>query len=405
MTGMGDRRFDLVLHGATGYVGRLAAAELAGRSGGLRIALSARNEQRLRAVQDELGVDWPLLVTDAKDAAAVAALAPQTAVVATTVGPYQRYGLPLVRACAEHGTSYCDLTGETSFVRVSAAAAHRRAVETGARIVHSAGFDSVPSDLGVWMLYEQARADGEGTLGETVAVLASARGGVSGGTIESVRLIVQETSHPARRHQLSDPYALSPDRSADPDGADERDPMLPAWDRLLGGWVAPSPFGPHDSRIVRRTNALLGHPYGPRFRYRERLGVGGGPAAPLVAGLLTAGMGALVAGLRFAPTRALLDRVLPGPGQGPSEKTRAEGHFRVEVHTVTSTGARYVATVAADADPGYGATAIMFAETALSLAQDNLSGPAGVLTPAAALGGHLVERLRGRGFILSVRRC
>ena len=176
MTGMGDRRFDLVLHGATGYVGRLAAAELVGRSGGLRIALSARNEQRLRAVQDELGgVDWPLLVTDAKDAAAVAALAPQTAVVATTVGPYQRYGLPLVRACAEHGTSYCDLTGETSFVRVSAAAAHRRAVETGARIVHSAGFDSVPSDLGVWMLYEQARADGEGTLGETVAVLASAR--------------------------------------------------------------------------------------------------------------------------------------------------------------------------------------------------------------------------------------
>ena len=263
MTGMGDRRFELVLHGATGYVGRLAAAELARGPGGLRIALSARNEQRLRAVQDELGVDWPLLVTDAKDAAAVAALAPQTAVVATTVGPYQRYGLPLVRACADHGTSYCDLTGETSFVRVSAAAAHRRAVETGARIVHSAGFDSVPSDLAVWMLYEQARVDGEGTLGETALVLASARGGVSGGTIESLRLIVQETSHPARHDQLSDPYALSPDRSADPDGADERDPMLPAWDRLLGRWVAPSPFGPHDSRIVRRTNALLGYPFGP----------------------------------------------------------------------------------------------------------------------------------------------
>ena len=410
MAGMGDRRFELVLHGATGYVGRLAAAELARGPGGLRMALSGRNEQRLRAVQDELGVDWPLLVTDAEDAAAVAALARQTAVVATTVGPYQRYGLPLVRACADHGTSYCDLTGETSFVRVSAAAAHRRAVGTGARIVHSAGFDSVPSDLGVWMLSEQAGADGEGTLGETALVLASARGGVSGGTVESVRLIVQETSHPARRDQLSDPYALSPDRSADPDGADERDPMLPAWDRLLGRWVAPSPFGPHDSRIVRRTNALLGYPYGPGFRYRERLGVGGGPAAPFVAGALTAGMGALVAGLRFAPTRALLDRVLldrvlPGPGQGPSEKTRAEGHFRVEVHTATSTGARYAATVAADADPGYGATAIMFAETALSLAQDDLRGPGGVLTPAAALGGHLVERLRGRGFILSVRRC
>jgi short subunit dehydrogenase-like uncharacterized protein len=401
---MSSRRFDLVLHGATGYVGRLTARHLAERAGGLRVGLSGRSEQRLRAVRDELGVDWPLVVTDATDPAAVAGLAEGTRVVATTVGPYRRYGLPLVEACAEHGTSYCDLTGETLFVRASADAAHERAVGTGARIVHSAGFDSVPSDLAVWLLYERARADGAGTLGDTVLVLVSARGGVSGGTVESVRGVLEEMTDSAQRRLLADPYALSPDRPADPSGAGERDPLLPARDPLLGRWVAPNPFGPHDSRIVRRSNALLGHAYGPGFHYREWLGVPGGPAAPVVAAAVTAGLGAFVASLRLPPTRALLDRLLPGPGQGPSERTRTGGHFRVEVHTVTSTGARYTATVAADADPGYGATAEIFGEAALSLALDDLTGPGGVLTPAAALGGHLVSRLRDRGLDLSVRR-
>ena len=401
---MTDRRLDLVLHGATGYVGRLTARHLAERAGGLRVGLSGRSEQRLRAVRNELGVDWPLLVTDASDRASVVELAAASAVVATTVGPYRRHGLPLVEACAEYGSSYCDLTGETLFVRASADAAHQRAVATQARIVHSAGFDSVPSDLGVWLLHDKVRADGAGTLGETVLVLVSARGGVSGGTVESARGVVEDMSDPAQRRILADPYALSPDRGAEPSGAGELDPLLPGRDPLLHRWVAPYPFGPHNSRIVRRSNALLGHRYGPRFRYRERLAIGGGPAAPVLAGLVTVGMAAFVAGMRLPLTRTLLNRLLPAAGQGPSERTRATGHFRVEVHTVTSTGARYVATVAADSDPGYGATAVMFGEAALSLAQDDLTAPGGVLTPAAALGGQLVNRLRDRGLELSVHR-
>jgi short subunit dehydrogenase-like uncharacterized protein len=326
-------------------------------------------------------------------------------VVATTVGPYLKYGLPLVEACADAGTSYCDLTGETLFVRNSAAAAHGRARETGARIVHSAGFDSVPSDLGVLMLHEQVRADGEGTLGRTALVLASAKGGISGGTIDSLRTELAATAaDPSLRRVLADPYALSPDRAADPSGRDEKDPLLPGRDELLDRWVAPNPFGPHDSRIVRRSNALLDHAYGPGFRYREWLAVGGGPAAPVVAGLVTAGLGAFVGGMRWAPTRALLDRALPAPGAGPSEHTRRSGHFRVEVHTVTSTGARYVATVAAPGDPGYAATSVIFGEAALCLAQDELRSAGGVLTPASALGSHLVRRLRSCGLELSVTR-
>jgi short subunit dehydrogenase-like uncharacterized protein len=402
---MSGRRYEIVLHGATGFVGRLTARHLVASAGaGARIALSGRSEPRLRGLREELGVDWPALVTDGRDPAAVAALAASTSVVATTVGPYARLGLPLVRACAEAGTSYCDLSGETSFVRESAAAAHLPAVGTGARIVHSAGFDSVPADLGVLLLHERVRSDGEGTLAATVLALASVRGGISGGTIDSLRGELAAAADPALRRALADPYALSPDRAADPPGHDERDLDRPIRDPLLGRWVAPNPFGPHDSRIVRRSNALLGHAYGPGFRYREVLSVGPGPAAPVLAGLVTAGLGAFLAGMRFGPTRALLDRALPTPGRGPSEKTRQSGHFRVEVHTVTSTGARYQATVAAQGDPGYAATAVMFGQSALSLARDDLRSPGGVLTPAAALGDQLADRLRGQGFELSVAR-
>jgi short subunit dehydrogenase-like uncharacterized protein len=396
---MADRPYEIVVHGASGFVGRLVAAHLAEHAGDVRIALSGRSADRLAAVRDDLGVDWPLLVTDATDAAAVAELAASTAVVATTVGPYGKYGLPLVRACADAGTSYCDLTGETLFVRDSADAAHERARATGARIVHSAGFDSVPSDLGVFLLHEQVRADGTGTLGGTALVLVSARGGMSGGTVDSIR--TELASAGERPRLFADPYALSPDRAADPSGAGEKDPLLPARDPVHGRWVAPYPFGPHDCRIVRRTNALLGHAYGPDFRYREGLAAPGGPVG---AGLAAVGIGAFALGMRLRPTRALLGRVLPAPGAGPSEKARRTGHFRIEVHTVTSTGARYVATVGADRDPGYDGTAIMFGEAALSLALDPLEGPGGVLTPAAALGTRYAERLRARGMDLTVRR-
>ncbi len=395
---MSTRPYELVLHGATGFVGRLTARHLVEHGGGARIALSGRSADRLAALRDDLGVDWPLLVTDATDAASVATLARSADVVATTVGPYGRYGLPLVRACADAGTAYCDLTGETLFVRDSAEAAHERARETGARIVHSAGFDSVPSDLGVHLLHRQVQADGAGTLGETVLVIVSARGGVSGGTIDSMR---SEIASAAKRpHVFADPYALSPDRAADPAGDGEKDPLLPARDPLLGRWLAPNPFGPHDSRIVRRSNALLGHAYGRGFRYREGIAA---PAGPLGAGVLSAGLVAFAGGMRFGPTRALLDRVLPAPGDGPSEKVRRTGHFRVEVHTRTTTGARYVATVAALGDPGYAATAVIFGEAALSLALDPLDSPGGVLTPAVALGDALVDRLHARGLELTVR--
>jgi short subunit dehydrogenase-like uncharacterized protein len=398
---MATRDHDVVLHGATGFVGRLTARHLVGS--GAKVALSGRSRDKLEGLRDELGVDWPLIVADAADEDSLAALAASTTAVATTVGPYAKYGLPLVKACAEAGTSYADLTGEVLFVRDSAEAADKVARDTGARIVHSAGFDSIPSDLGVWLLHERVAADGEGTLEDTALLLVSMRGGVSGGTIDSLRTQLDVVkADPSLRPVLADAYALSPDRAAEPDL--DKDVLLPTRDPLIGRWVAPFVMAPYNTRIVRRSNALLGHAYGPRFSDREVMSVGSSPLAPVLAGGVTAGLGALVAGMALPPTRYVLDRLLPKPGSGPSEKVQRSGHFRVEVHTRTSTGARYVATVAAQGDPGYAATAVMLGESALCLGTDELTSPGGVLTPAVAMGDRLVERLRANGFELSVAR-
>ncbi len=403
---MSSREYDVVLHGATGFVGRLTAQHLVAHAGGAKVALSGRSKEKLEALRDELAVDWPVVVSDAADEESLTSLAQSTTAVATTVGPYARHGLPLVLACAKAGTHYADLTGEVLFVRDSHAQAHQLALASGARIVHAAGFDSVPSDLGVLLLHEQVTADGEGTMEDTVLVLTSMRGGVSGGTIDSLRGQLDDLkADKANRPVVADPYSLSPDRSAEPDLGKEVDAMWPTRDPLLDRWVAPFVMAPYNTRIVRRSNALLGHAYGPAFRYREVMSVGDTPLAPVLAAGVTAGVGALVAGMALPPTRFLLDKVLPQPGSGPSEKTQQAGHFTVEVHTRTSTGARYVATVSAKGDPGYAATAVMFGQALLSLGTDALTSKGGVLTPAVALGDALVERLRAQGFTLAVRRC
>lgn len=405
------RDLDVVVFGATGFVGRLLAAHLAEHApDGTRIGLAGRSAEKLKQIQAQLpprAADWPLLVADVQDPASLEEMAERTRVVATTVGPYARYGLPLVEACADAGTDYCDLTGEVLFVRQSIDRFDEVARRSGARIVHACGFDSIPSDLGVLAAAEQARADGAGELQETVLHVVSMKGGVSGGTIDSARAQLEAMSQDASlRKLIFDPYSLSPDRSSEPEPGDQRDRMTPGRDPLLDRWVAPFVMGPFNTRIVRRSNALTGWSYGRGFRYREVMGVGSSPLAPVLATGVTAGLGAAMAGMAFGPTRKVLDKVLPKPGDGPSEQARRKGHFRIEVVSRTSSGARYTATVAAQGDPGYAATAVMQGESALCLAldRDRLPQAAGVLTPATAMGAALADRLRGRGFEISVRR-
>jgi short subunit dehydrogenase-like uncharacterized protein len=399
-----DREHDVVVFGATGFVGRLTAGYLAGRApAGTRIALGGRSRERLERVRTTLGkkaADWPLLVADSHDAEALAGIAASTNVVATTVGPYDRHGLPLVEACAAAGTHYADLTGEVLFMRRSIDAADATASASGARIVHTCGFDSIPSDLGVLLLHRHALQTGAGELLETTLVVTAIRGGVSGGTIDSMRSQLDEAkADKASRRIMLDPYCLSPDRAAEPSLGPERDPMGVVHDPQLGGWLAPFVMGTVNTRVVRRSNALQGHAYGRGLRYRELMLGGGLPLGPAKAAGIAGGIGALVAGLSLPPTRWLLDRVLPDPGEGPSEEQREKGFFRIDVHTRTSTGARLVCRIAAPGDPGYKATAVMLGESALALALDGdrLPDAAGVLTPATAMGTVLVDRLRTAG--------
>jgi short subunit dehydrogenase-like uncharacterized protein len=283
------------------------------------------------------------------------------------------------------------------FVRDSIDANHDLASRTGARIVHSCGFDSVPSDIGVHVLHAAVAADGEGELTDTTLVVTSMRGGISGGTIDSMRhqLDLMRRDKALRRIATS-PYSLSPDRSAEPDLGRQSDTAVPRG-------MAPFVMAAYNTRVVRRSNALRGWAYGRRFRYREAMRVRSSVAAAGV----KVGLGALVVGMSLPPTRFVLDRVLPKPGSGPSERVRRTGHFTMDLYATTTTGARYTARVKAKGDPGYAATAVMVSESGLALLLDRdalPASPGGVLTPATGLGDVLVSRLRAAGFEISTRR-
>ena len=394
-----SRDHDIVVYGATGFVGLLTARYLAACAPpDVRIALGGRSEEKLERTRAELGAEWPLVVADSADREAVAALAASTRVVATTVGPYFKYGKPLVEACAAAGTHYADLTGEVLFMRWSIDAADEAARASGARIVHTCGFDSIPSDIGTLLLHEAAQAGGHGGLGQTSLVVRSFKGGASGGTIDSARTTVDAVKKdPAGRRILTDPYALSPDRAADPDGRDERDSLKPLRDERLGGWLAPFVMGSVNTRVVRRSSALLDHAYGAGFRYRELMLTGDGPAGLAKATGVAGGIGGLFAGFAVPGARQLLDRVLPDPGEGPSEEARERGFFNIDVHTTCDDGTRLRCEIRAPGDPGYKATAVMLGESALCLALDELPDAAGVLTPASAMGRALADRLNAAG--------
>jgi short subunit dehydrogenase-like uncharacterized protein len=397
------RDLDVVLYGATGFVGRLTAQYLA-RSApdGARIALGGRSAEKLERVRQELGVDWPVIVADSQDAEALAKMAARTTVVATTVGPYRKYGRPLVEACADAGTHYADLTGETLFMRDTIARYDATARASGARIVHNCGFDSIPSDLGVLLLHEAA-----GELTDTTLVVRRAKGGFSGGTVASLKGTVDEArADRSLLKVLGDPYALSPDRDAEPDLGKEADLRGVEHSDELGAWLGPFVMAAINTRVVRRSNALQGFAYGRRFRYREVMAFGEGIAGRLRALAVAGGTGGVTVGLALPPTRFLLDRVLPDPGEGPSEKTVRTGFFEIEVHTRTPAGERWVCHVKAQCDPGYGATAVMLGEAALCLALDGEKLPdrAGVLTPSTGIGSALADRLRAAGQTYDVQR-
>ncbi len=410
----GERELDIVLYGATGFVGKLTARYLAHAGAGTRIALAGRSAEKLHAVRQSLGAgagEWPVVVADLSKPAQLLDVAAQTHVVVSTVGPYTKHGLPIVSACAAAGTDYVDVTGEVPFVRQSIDLYHNLAVDNGARIVHSCGFDSIPSDLTVYALHRLAIEEGTGELCDTTFVMRGYSAGVSGGSLATMMELLRASGDSEMRQLLDDPYGLSPQRSAEPNLGPQPDVQVRRGEEvapeLTGIWTGAYVMARYNTRCVRRTNALLGWAYGRGFRYSETMSMGSSGAAKIMAAMASATIaGASKFGgayMKLLP-HGLVEAVTPAPGVGYADDSR--GHYTVETYTQTTSGARYMATMAQEADPGYAATAMMLGESALVLATDReqLSDRCGVLTPVTAMGDALLSRLPAAGVSMRTAR-
>ena len=395
-----NRKFDVVVYGATGFTGALVAEYLLARYGcdrELRWAIAGRSREKLEALKQQLGEaasPLEILVADSADRTALAELAGCTRVVLTTVGPYALYGSTLVAACVDAGTDYCDLAGEVQWIRRMVDRHHERAGTTGARIVHCCGFDSIPMDMGVYFLQEEARRRCGATCQSIALFVKATRGSASGGTLASMINIIREARQDRETARiLANPYALNP--PGEREGPDGRDQQKVAFDDDAGCWTAPFVMAGVNTRVVRRSHALAGYPWGRDFRYREAVMTGTGAGGWLKGSLMTLALGALVLGISFSPTRRLLERFfLPSPGEGPGPEAREAGFFNLMQVGRLPDGTTIRTRITGDRDPGYGSTSKMLAESAVCLAKDQLATTGGVLTPSAAMGGALLQRLR-----------
>lgn len=392
---------DLIVFGATSFVGQILTRYLAeqfGTQGSLKWAIAGRSEQKLAALRNSLGLaagKVPLVVADAADARALRRLCDSTRVVISTVGPYALYGEPLVKACAEAGTDYCDLTGEVQWIRRMIRAYEPTARSSGARIVHCCGFDSIPSDLGVYFLQQQARKRFGTPCSAVKMRVKAARGGFSGGTVASLLNVVKEASaDPGLRKELANPYSICPEGYA----PKVRQPNVKSaqYDADFDAWVAPFVMSAINTRVVQRSNALSKQAYGEDFRYDEAMLMGRGLAGRAAALGMAAGLGGFMLASALPPTRWALERfVLPAPGEGPSAEDQRKGFFDLRFFGTTDDGQSLRVKVTGDRDPGYGSTAKMLGQAGACLAQDfaDSGRKGGFWTPATMFGDALVERL------------
>jgi short subunit dehydrogenase-like uncharacterized protein len=375
--------FDIVVYGASGFTGRLVAEYLARRygvGGELTWAMAGRDAAKLAMVRDEIGAPaaTPLIVADVGDPASLKAMVERAKAVITTVGPFQLYGEPLVAACAAAGTDYLDLCGEPAWMRQMIDAYDAKAKVSGARILFSCGFDSLPFELGVWFVQEAAKAKLGGPAARVMGRVRKMQGGFSGGTAASlVATMVAAGRDPGVLDLLRNPFALTPGFT----GPEQPHGMAPAYDEALGTWAAPFVMAAINTRNVHRSNALMGHAYGTDFVYDEMMTTGPGDQGEAIAKAIA-----------NAPSPLGGDGG-PKPGEGPSKAERDAGFYDLLFVAIGKDGRQARAAVTGDKDPGYGSTSKMIAETAVSLLRDGAGVSGGVWTPGAALKQPLIDRL------------
>ena len=398
---MSTKNYDLIVYGASSFVGAIMSHYLAEHLAGspqISWAIAGRCATKLERLRDELpaaSATLPIIVADATDSAALHKMCRSARVVVSTVGPYVLHGEPLIAACAENGTDYCDITGEAYWIKRMIDTYQARAEASGARLVSCCGFDSIPSDLGVHFLQTQSMKRFEGYCNDVSLRVATMRGGASGGTIASViEAIKAARTDTMLRREMLDPYQLCPTTGV----KKTAQPRLkgPTYDGTFDAWTAPFVMEAINSRVVLRSSVIGERDYGAQFRYHEGVLTGSGLRGRMAAIGMSAGLAAMLAALYFSPPRALLTRwVLPSPGEGPSPEAQRRGSFDIRLHGSDKRGNQLRIRVTGDRDPGYGSTAKMLAQSALCLLETPVEHTAGGFwTPATAMGSSLIQRLQ-----------
>ncbi|MEO1220236.1 MAG: saccharopine dehydrogenase NADP-binding domain-containing protein, partial [Pseudomonadota bacterium] len=360
-------------------------------------AIAGRSEAKLASLKERFGEaakDLPTIVANSDDEASLQAMCERARLVISTVGPYALYGDTLVKSCAATGTHYCDLTGETQWIAKMQDQNEAAAQTSGALIVHSCGFDSIPSDLGVHFLQQQIEAEFGQTCEQVEMGVEAAKGGFSGGTVASlINVLKAAQADPSLRKKLADPYLLCPDDHGYSTAQEERTRY---YSDALKSWCAPFVMAAINTRNVHRSNALQDDRYGKSFRYSEYTMTGDGFKGSLGSIGMTAGMGGFMGVLSLGPTRALAEKfLLPKPGEGPSPEEQKNGFYKLLFAGTLPSGDVRRVRVTGDRDPGYGSTAKMLAESALAIldAADAGKAKGGFWTPASLMGDRLRARL------------
>lgn len=402
MTKSAETTYDLVVFGATSFVGQILTRYLLDAYGvgqSVEWAIAGRSESKLNTLKSGLGEpakDLPVILADASDEPALKVMCEQARVIISTVGPYALYGEPLVQACVRTGTDYCDLAGEVQWIRKMVERYEGEAKSSGARIVHCCGFDSIPSDMGVWFLQNQAEQVFGAPCRDVRMRVKVAKGEFSGGTVASMMNVAKEAAaDPKLRKELANPFSICP-----PEHRSEiRQPSLRGaeFDKTFNVWLAPFVMGAINTRVVHRSNALQDARYGREFTYDEAMMTGRGAKGRLAAYAITGGLAAFFTASAIKPTRWLVEKFVPQPGEGPSPEAQKSGFYDLRFAGRTEDGKTIITRVTGDRDPGYGSTGKMLGEAGMCLAFDiPADQPGGFWTPASLLDGKLMERLTSK---------
>ena len=392
---MSNREFDIIVWGASGFTGRLVAQYLHTKYGAdLKWAMAGRSQSKLESVRAEVADNSvPIITADSHDEHSLDAMVQRCKVILTTVGPYGKYGEALVSACVKHHTHYCDLAGEVPWMRKMIDTHHDTAKASGTKIVHTCGFDSVPFDMGVFYTQQQVIEKTGQPAGMINMRVKAFKGEMSGGTYASLGDAIEKaTKDRSQFKTLIEPYSLNPE--GEQQGPDQRDLQRVIYDKVSNSWIYPFIMAGINTKVVRRSHALAGYPWGREFRYDEAVMSGDGVGGR-IKGLIAASMlGIVMMAKPGSLLKKVIDRFLPDPGEGPDAASRAAGFYNLRFYAKLHDGNIAMAKVTGDMDPGYGSTSKMMAECGVCLARDATPDVAGVLTPSVAMGEPLLKRLQ-----------